>query len=136
MAAVFGFIATIVMGLNQQLRLNDRLSENQKCLGRLSALDFSITSGSQNWAEITREYAEILRSYSGIASLIMAEMGFGMIFREYHCNKKTSRSGNEQREVFFRLTGRDIRAHSNIPQASRTVSLLGYDDLNLVRGSW
>jgi MFS family permease len=62
-AALFSFIATIVAGLNQQLRLNDRLSENQKCLGRLSALEFSITSGSQNWAEITKEYSEILRSY-------------------------------------------------------------------------
>jgi hypothetical protein len=62
-AAIFSFIATIVTGLSQQLRLNDRLSVNQKCLGRLSALEFSITSGSQNWAEIAKEYAEILRSY-------------------------------------------------------------------------
>ena len=62
-AAVFGFVSTIVMGLTQQLRLNDRLSENKQCLGRLRALDFSITAGSQNWAEITKEYAEILRSF-------------------------------------------------------------------------
>jgi hypothetical protein len=62
-AALFGFISTIVMGLTQQLRLNDRLSENKQCLGRLRALDFSITSSSQNWAEITKEYAEILRSF-------------------------------------------------------------------------
>jgi hypothetical protein len=62
-AAIFSFIATIVTGLNQQLRLNERLSENQKCLGRLRALEFSITSGSQDWTEITHEYSEILRSY-------------------------------------------------------------------------
>jgi hypothetical protein len=62
-AAFFGFISTIVMGLMQQLRLNDRLVENQQYLGRLRALDFSITSGSQNWTEIAREYTEILRSF-------------------------------------------------------------------------
>jgi hypothetical protein len=62
-AAFLGFITTASMGISQQLRLNDRLSKSNECLGRLKSLDFSILSGSQQWREITTEYAAILRDY-------------------------------------------------------------------------
>ena len=62
-AAVFGFIATISTGISQQLKMDDQILEGRQCLGKLKALDTSITIGSRPAAEILQEYEEIARSY-------------------------------------------------------------------------
>jgi hypothetical protein len=62
-AAVFGFIATISTGISQQLKMDDQILEGRQCLGKLKALNTSITIGSRPSAEILLEYEEIARSY-------------------------------------------------------------------------
>jgi hypothetical protein len=64
--AVFGFATTVSMGLNQQLKLSERLSRANQCLGRLKFLDVAMDTGSRTWAEISEEYEEILRTYPDI----------------------------------------------------------------------
>jgi hypothetical protein len=61
-AAVFGFASTVCTGLTQQLKISDRLSEGNQCLGKLRALDVAITTGSRSWEEIVKEYEEIARA--------------------------------------------------------------------------
>ena len=61
-AAVFGFASTVSTGLVQQLKIGDRLSKGNQCLGKLRALDVSITTGSRSWKEIAEEYEEIART--------------------------------------------------------------------------
>ena len=65
--AVFGFATTVSVGLNQQLKLGERLSEANQCLGRLKFLDVAMETGSRSWTEISEEYEEILRTYPDIA---------------------------------------------------------------------
>lgn len=62
-AAVFGFVATVCTGLVQQLKIGDRLSKGNQCLGKLRSLDLAITTGSQSWEEIVQEYQEIVKAY-------------------------------------------------------------------------
>lgn len=62
-AALFGFAATISIGLNQQLKVNDRLSKNNQCLGRLQSLDVAISVGSRETKEIIQEYEELVRTF-------------------------------------------------------------------------
>ena len=62
-AAVLGFAATLSIGLNQQLRLSERLSEANLSLGRLRYLDVAIATGTREWDHITQEYQDILRLY-------------------------------------------------------------------------
>ncbi len=62
-AAVFGFVSTVCTGLVQQLKIGDRLSKGNQCLGKLRSLDLAITTGSQSWEEIIQEYQEIARAY-------------------------------------------------------------------------
>jgi hypothetical protein len=66
--AIFGFATTVSVGLNQQLKLGERLSEANQCLGRLKFLDVAIDTGSRTWAEISEEYEEILRTYPNVAA--------------------------------------------------------------------
>ena len=62
-AATFGFVSAVCVGLNQQLKISDRLSANKECLGRLKSLDVSMATGSRNREEISKEYEEIVRLY-------------------------------------------------------------------------
>jgi hypothetical protein len=66
--AVFGFATTVSVGLNQQLKLGERLSKANACLGRLRFLDVAIETGSRSWDEITDEYAAIVKAYPDILS--------------------------------------------------------------------
>jgi len=61
--AVLGFTTTVCLGLNQQLKIGDRLSTGDQCAGRLKALDVAIVVGSRSWDEITKEYEDIVRTY-------------------------------------------------------------------------
>jgi hypothetical protein len=65
-AAVFGFATTLSVALNQQLRIGDRLSRSNECLGRLKFVDFAVDTGSRPWDEVVREYEEIVRAYPRI----------------------------------------------------------------------
>ena len=62
-AAFFGFAATVSVGLNQQLKVNDRLSKSNQCLGRLQSLDIASTIGSRDPKEIMQEYEELVRTF-------------------------------------------------------------------------
>ncbi len=62
-AASLAFISAVSTGLTQQLRLGDRASQGNQCVGRLRALDVAITLGNHSWDEITKEYEEIARTY-------------------------------------------------------------------------
>jgi hypothetical protein len=62
-AAVLGFIATLSTGISQQLKMDDQLLEGRQCLGKLKALDTSITIGSRTRDEIIQEYEGISRNY-------------------------------------------------------------------------
>ncbi len=62
-AAVFGFVATVCTGLTQQLKISDRLSKGNQCLGKLRSLDLAITTSSRSWEEIIQEYQEIVKGY-------------------------------------------------------------------------
>ncbi|MAU00201.1 MAG: hypothetical protein CL608_23925 [Anaerolineaceae bacterium] len=62
-AAVFAFIATVSTGLKQQLKISDRLAKGVQCVGKLRALDVTITTGDQEWQEIANEYKEIAKTY-------------------------------------------------------------------------
>jgi hypothetical protein len=62
-AAIFGFISTISVGLSEQLRMSDRLSEEKFVLSKLRHLDVVITTGRISWEEITMEYEEIAKDY-------------------------------------------------------------------------
>ncbi len=62
-AAIFGFVSTVSTGLNEQLKISDRLSEGKQGVGKLSYLDVVITTGNKSWEEITEEYEEIAKAY-------------------------------------------------------------------------
>lgn len=62
-AAVFGFLSTLSMGLNQRLRFGQRLSKVTRCVGKLRSLDLLIVSGDKELPEIIRQYARIVETY-------------------------------------------------------------------------
>jgi hypothetical protein len=65
-AAIFGFATTLSVGLNQQLRIGDRLSAGNECLGRLKYLDLTLDTGSRPWEEVVEEYEGVVRTYPRI----------------------------------------------------------------------
>lgn len=62
-AAGFGFVSTLAVGVHQQLGLSDRLADGHQCVARLTFLDVAIDTGSRDWEEITKEYEAIVTSY-------------------------------------------------------------------------
>jgi len=62
-AAILAALSTVCTGLTQQLKIGDRLSQGNLCVGRLKSLDVAIVTGGHAWEEITKEYAEIARIY-------------------------------------------------------------------------
>ena len=62
-AAILAFASTVVTALSQQMKIGEQLIEGTQCVGRLRALDVAIATGSQSWAEITKEYGDIVRAY-------------------------------------------------------------------------
>jgi hypothetical protein len=61
--ALFAFAGSLLVGLNQQLKVGDRLTEGSQCLGRLRFLEVSIATGSRDWDEIIDEYEAIVTAY-------------------------------------------------------------------------
>jgi hypothetical protein len=61
--AVFAFAGSLLVGLNQQLKVGDRLTEGSQCLGRLRFLEVSMATGSRDWDEIVEEYEAIVTAY-------------------------------------------------------------------------
>jgi len=66
--AIFGFVTTVSVGLNQQLNFGERLSTANECLGRLRFLDVAIETESRSWDEIAKEYAKIVKEYPNVVS--------------------------------------------------------------------
>jgi len=62
-AAILAFTSTVCTALTQQLRIGDRLTEGNQCVGRLRSLDLTIITGERSWEEITKEYGEIAKAY-------------------------------------------------------------------------
>jgi len=64
LAAIFGFVSTVSSGLSQQMKYSDRLSEGKQCVGRLRYLNVVMGIGGMGLDEITKEYEEVVRTYS------------------------------------------------------------------------
>lgn len=62
--AVLSFTTTICSGVSQQMNIGQRLVLGSQCTGRLRALELVTTTQTRSVAEITNEYAEILRTYA------------------------------------------------------------------------
>ena len=62
-AAILAFTSTICTALTQQLKVGDRLTQGNQCVGRLRSLDVAIATGVRSWDEITKEYGEIVKTY-------------------------------------------------------------------------
>lgn len=62
--AVLSFITAIASGLSQQMNIGQRLILGSQCSGRLRALELVSSTRTRSVAEITNEYAEILRTYA------------------------------------------------------------------------
>lgn len=60
--AVLGFFGTVSTALFQQLKTGDRLAQAQLCAARLRLLEIEAMRQS-DWSAVTREYAEIVKSY-------------------------------------------------------------------------
>lgn len=65
-AAGFGFVSTLSVGVHQQLGLSDKLADGHQCVARLKFLDLAIATGSGDWDEITKEYESILTAYPDV----------------------------------------------------------------------
>jgi hypothetical protein len=63
LAAVFSFGATVAVGLNQRLRIGEKLADGRQCTGRLRALEIALMTGSRPRDEIVEEYQELVREY-------------------------------------------------------------------------
>lgn len=61
--AVFSFGASVSVGLNQSLKLGERLAQTRECNGRLRALEVALTTGSRSWHNVAAEYEEIVKAY-------------------------------------------------------------------------
>lgn len=62
--AVLSFITAICSGISQQMNISQRLILGSQCVGRLRALELLASTRAQGVAEITNEYADILRIYA------------------------------------------------------------------------
>jgi hypothetical protein len=62
-AAILAFIATVVTGVQQQLKYEERLVNGNQCVGRLRALDVALTTGSRSMEDIVKEYEDIAKNY-------------------------------------------------------------------------
>jgi hypothetical protein len=65
-AAIFALLATILSGLEQQLKFSDRLAEANQCLARLRALELNIATGRASAEGVAADYEDILKSYPGL----------------------------------------------------------------------
>jgi hypothetical protein len=62
-AAVFSFGATVTVGLNQRLKVSERLAEARQCAGRLRSLEVALETDTRPWREVAGEYEEIVKTY-------------------------------------------------------------------------
>jgi hypothetical protein len=66
LVAIFGFIATVTGMFKKQY--DDRLAQGNQCVGRLLTLDSNLATGSSSWEDATKEYGEIVKSFSEFVS--------------------------------------------------------------------
>jgi hypothetical protein len=65
-AAVLSFLTAASIGLNQQMKVGDKLVEGHQCAGRLRSLEVAIATHSRDWDEIAKEYEEIVKTYPDV----------------------------------------------------------------------
>jgi len=63
-AAIFGFITTVCIGINQSFGFAEKLSRTNECAGRLKSLDVSLRTGRADWNDVATEYEQIIREFS------------------------------------------------------------------------
>ena len=61
--AAFTASASVCTGLNQGLRVVERLAGAESCLGRLLSLDLASSSGQRGEHELAESYAELVREH-------------------------------------------------------------------------
>jgi hypothetical protein len=66
LAAVLAFISTISLGIEQQLKLGERVPAGRNHVGRLRALDVVLTTGTRDWDEIAKEIELVIQESAGI----------------------------------------------------------------------
>ena len=66
LAAVLAFISTISLGIEQQLKLGERLPAGRNHVGRLRALDVALTTGTRDWDEIAKEIELVIQESARI----------------------------------------------------------------------
>jgi hypothetical protein len=62
-AALLSLIATVSVGLVQQLKLGERVPQGQLCIGRLRALDVALAVGGREFKEIAKEYEGVVKEF-------------------------------------------------------------------------
>jgi hypothetical protein len=63
-AAILAFVSTVSTAITTQLKFEERLIKGNQCVGQLEALNVSILTGVEDWEEATKEYTEIVKTYS------------------------------------------------------------------------
>lgn len=66
LVAIFGFIATVSGVFKKQFE--DKLTQGNQCVGRLLSLDLAITTGSNDWGELSAEYGSIVKTFPEFVS--------------------------------------------------------------------
>lgn len=61
--AIFSFGAAVLVGINERLKIGERLASTRQCAGQLRSLEVALTTGSRPWDEIVDRYAEIVETY-------------------------------------------------------------------------
>jgi hypothetical protein len=62
-SAVLAFLATLCLGLSQQLRIGDRLATANQAVGRLRSLYVAMVTSSRSWDGIAQAYADIEQAF-------------------------------------------------------------------------
>lgn len=63
LAAALALTSTISNGLSQQFKFGDRLLQGDQCVRRLRALSVQLSASGFDWAEATREFSDISKTF-------------------------------------------------------------------------
>jgi len=66
LAAILAFLSTVALGIEEQLKLAERLPAGRIHVGRLRALDVALTAGTRDWDEIAKEIELVIQESAGI----------------------------------------------------------------------
>ena len=66
LASILAFASTICLGVEQQLKLGERLPAGRSSVGRLRALDAALTAGTRDLTEIAKEYELVIKELAEV----------------------------------------------------------------------